>query len=233
MGKGKSSTTASDRTVFGTKTFEELQAYADSIGVTVDDSLSNFQLEGLQMAVKGVQRVLAEFPNIPREFLKLTDGGDRRAYASSNFNGEIKLSRRYWYDWDALREFKRKFKNDVDLGWHPLGTSDADVIPHEVGHMIERALIEAKNPGTDFYDMSYKTSLWENCTYADQIITEACKVVGGGGYYSEYLIVNDVSEYATRNRSETLAECVSDYFCNGSDANPLSVAVVDILKRRL
>ena len=46
-------------------------------------------------------------------------------------------------------------------------------------------------------------------------------------------LIESVSGYASKNRSEALAECVGDYFSNGKSSNPLSQAVWGILKEKL
>jgi len=45
--------------------------------------------------------------------------------------------------------------------------------------------------------------------------------------------VAQISRYATKNRSEAMAEAVADYRANGSRAKPLSQAIWKILKREL
>lgn len=46
-------------------------------------------------------------------------------------------------------------------------------------------------------------------------------------------LVAQISRYATKNRSEAMAEAVADYRANGSRAKPLSQAIWKILKREL
>ena len=126
---------------------------------------------------------------------------------------------------------ERHYEGDLRSNFHPQGTT-ADSIPvHEAGHILERALIDRK---TEWAMMG--TYAWNKGIASKSIIAEACKAVkrtpDGKGLKNAQLI-EQVSRYATKNRSETLAECVADYHANQENARPLSREVWRILKREL
>lgn len=69
---------------------------------------------------------------------------------------------------------------------------------------------------------------WNKSKEAARIVGQAArqakKMPDGKGKKNDELVA-EVSRYATKNRSEALAERVADYMANGSKAKPLSRAV--------
>ena len=99
--------------------------------------------------------------------------------------------------------------------------------------MIDKYILSR---GSDYYTRLEASNAWNTSKLSGKVISEACKdakkTPAGKGLKNTDLI-RGVSGYATKNRSETLAECVADYTANGTSAKPLSVAVWKILKREL
>ncbi len=99
-----------------------------------------------------------------------------------------------------------------------------NIISHEMGHGLESAL--AQRNGTSL----------ERHNEATRIVSKAAKVVKSSSQGKDMKIndmVSQISSYATKNRSETLAEAVADYRANGARAKPLSRAIWAELKREL
>lgn len=71
---------------------------------------------------------------------------------------------------------------------------------------------------------------------ATRIVSNAAKSVKktseGKGAKTDDLVLN-ISQYASKSRSEALAEAVSDYRANGANAKPLSRAIWAELKKEL
>lgn len=120
--------------------------------------------------------------------------------------------------------------------FHPAGTKAVHITSHEAGHVLERALIEKTIPGSDFWSQIGRSQAWDKSQCASKVISEAArqakKTPAGKGKKIDTLIA-EVSGYARKNRSETLAECVADYAANGSKARALSQEVWKVLKREL
>lgn len=235
-GRGASSATnpQSITSIDSAQNFEQVKSYAATKGITVDDSLSGFNLEGLKVAVSGIEAVIDEYPNvIPEGLLKLR-AKNTRGMASASFNGYLNLPAKYWETQNGFNNCISVYDDDVRAKWHPDGTTVNDILSHETGHIIERVLIDRAIPDDSDFD---KANQWIKSTQATKVIAEACRAVKktpyGKGKRNDDLVLA-VSEYAKEGgRSEALAECVADYARNGSEANPLSVAVHDILIKKL
>ena len=117
-------------------------------------------------------------------------------------------------------------------GFHPKNTGVLETGSHEMGHLLERALIE-QSGSEDTYS---KLDQWRKCTQAKSVVSDACKrakkTEEGRGLINSQLKAQ-VSGYATADASECLAECVADYIANGEKASILSREVWKILKERL
>lgn len=221
-----------------TKDLQELAQYMSNVGIRIDAaSFSNATFENVRGAAAAVERIMTEFPQAAANFHELR--GEDLAHgvlANASFGGIIRLGNHYFSkSEDGLNT---TYDNSTAKGFHPAGTKKADIASHEAGHILERALIDKYilNQGNDYWTRLEASKAWNTSKLSGKVISEACreakKTPAGKGKKNDELI-RGVSGYATKNRSETLAECVADYAANGSKANPLSVAVWGILKREL
>ena len=117
-------------------------------------------------------------------------------------------------------------------GFHPKNTGILETGSHEMGHILELALIKQSE-----YEYGIQEVIaWNDCTKAKELISEACKAVKktpeGKGLRNAQL-KSAISEYAQKNDSECLAEAVADYIANGEKSAPLSKEIWNILKDRL
>lgn len=227
---------ATPKSAAETKDLAELQQYMSNIGVTVDTaSLSGQDFENVRGAAAGIERILQEFPQAQRSF-NLLRGQDLKhgVMANASYSGNITLANHYFSK--TADGLTRTYDGSTSKGFHPAGTTKDHIAVHEAGHVLESALIHKAIPGNDYWDRLDRSAAWNKGTIAGKVISEACRAAkrtpGGKGLKNDDLIRN-VSGYATRNRSETLAECVADYAANGTSAKALSVAVWNILKREL
>ena len=110
------------------------------------------------------------------------------------------------------------YDSNVKSGYHPSrGNKSAveAVAAHEYGHSLTE---------------NARKGMGGNLTYdqaATRIVTEARKQTGSKGNIK---FGRKISEYATTSNAETVAEAVSDWYCNGSKAKRESKAVVKVLK---
>ena len=150
---------------------------------------------------------------------------------------DVFFPKKYWGSKDGLMKLDVGHEGDYLSKWHP---NNSQTVHHEFGHIIEATLIRKQlgNTGTlsvmEWWDGH---EMWRKSKIATQIIGEAARNVKktpyGKGKVNDQLVLS-VSRYAKQGgRSEALAECIADYMANGSNANPLSIEVANIVKRRL
>lgn len=224
-----------------TKDMAELSAYMKNVGqygIFVNtQSLSGQTFENVRAAAAGVERIITEFPQAAANFHEMRgDNLKHGVLANASYSGVITLANYFFSKTeDGLAS---TYDATASRGFHPAGTKKGDIATHEAGHILERALIDKYilSRGSDYYTRLEASQAWNKSKLSGKVISEACKAAkqtaAGKGMKNDELI-RSVSGYATKNRSETLAECVADYAANGAGAKPLSVAVWNILKREL
>lgn len=213
-------------------TFTDLQSYMQSKhSVKMDDTLGALDFQSVKAIGECVDRLTQEFPKFApalRVIDSMTSSGNTVAQAV--INGTVTVNSKYYTRRSDLEIIATR---DEQSRFHPAGTKADDFIAHELGHVMETALI---------YRNGRKWSEWNKCTQATRIIGEAAKALKKmpegkhpvtGRRYTIGDLVAQVSQYAGKNRSEALAECVADYYRNGSNAKPLSREVWKALKKEL
>lgn len=232
MVKSKTSSTSSAGAYF-----KSLQSKAAKIGFNLDDSLAAYPKEAVDRIFKGAKEIYDEFPGLLSGQVDLIGRDGGRGYGSANFSMDVFFPKKYWGSKDGLSKLDSMKKQDSDTGWHP---NNSNTVHHEFGHVIEATLIRKQlgNTGTlsvmEWYDGH---EMWRKSKIATQIIGEAARNVKKTPYGKNKRnddLVLIVSRYAKQGgRSEAFAECIADYMANGSNANPLSIEVAKIAKRRL
>jgi hypothetical protein len=213
--------------------FDSMAKYLnDTYGITVSDSVKTLDFTTVQQSLTGVEQVMQEFPQAAKTLQSV--GTSKNGVMCASFNGNINFNPGYYQNGNA-KVATSMIQGDT-TGFHPKNTGVLETGSHEMGHLLERTLIEMSNPGTDAISQYQKINDWNRCTEASKIISKACKNVkktdAGKGYINSQLKAQ-VSGYATKNNSECLAECVADYVANGENAAPLSIEVWQMLKERL
>ena len=196
--------------------------------VVVDDSMRQMEFERARDVCAEVEKVIHEFPNAQFAFkrIRLRAPGEPSAYASTlPGEGVINLNPRYFSDWNDVES---AMKSDIDVGYHPEGDA-LSVVTHECGHLLNAAVTNRSKGYVD--DTVYK-KFWDD---AEKIVTNATKKLTWPNYTPDKVDVEvaKISEYATIDKAEALAEAVADFMHNGNNATPLSIKVWEELKRRL
>ena len=219
-----------------TTDLQSLKQYMSALGVDIDESsLSGQTFENVRNAAAGIENVMKEFPQAA-DYFRVLRGEDLKkgVMANASSSGVITLANHYFSM--SEQDFAQRYDRSTNSGFHPAGTNKDHVAVHEAGHVLERALIFKAIPGSDYWDRLERSKAWNTGKLASKVVSEGCreakKTPAGKGMKNDDLI-RGISGYATKNRSETLAECVADYAANGSNAKPLSVAVWKVLKREL
>ena len=228
MVKSKSSMTGQSSgkaSISGAKSFDDIWYYMESkYNVLFEDSTKKLPLESLKVAASGIEAVIQGNPRAEEGISKVTYvPGGGGSLAANDGEGGIIL-RGVFSDPDRLK-LSAKFGGDP-----------REITAHEAGHSIERVLLLDNTSSWPSYVRG-----WNSHKQATSVISEAARMVqktpdgirADGRKKTFDQMVGEVSAYALKSRSEALAECVADYAVNGSSADPLSVAVHEVLKRRL
>lgn len=199
--------------------YDDFKNYlANEYGATVSDAVKQLDFTAVKESSAGVDYILKEFPQAHDVFTSLYC--DSSGIMAADFNGGISFNPKYYFDYNEVAAHSGNIFNDITTAVFSNGS-------HEAGHLLEAALIR-KNGGT--------SNDWENCTFAQRVVSEAWKNAKkhpDGKSKNVAQLIGEVSDYASDDRSECLAECVSDYSINGDKAALLSKEVWKILKREL
>ena len=126
-----------------------------------------------------------------------------------------------------IDKMNRVYDASIKSGYHPSRGNKSGtqaVMYHELGHAL-----------TD--QIAKKLGISGGVTYtaldkaARLIVKAAYKATKGSGGTTAW--AKGISGYATDSNAETIAEAVSDYFCNGNKAHTRSIAIVNEMKRLL
>lgn len=229
---------AAPQSAADTHDLTELSQYMKSThGVHVDPkTFVNQDFENVRSAASAIEHIIREFPQAAANFHEMRGESLKNGVmANASYRGVIRLADYYFKTRNFLMS---RYANAEAQGFHPAGSNGDHVATHEAGHILERALIDkyVNSQGSDYWTRMQASNDWNKGTYASKVVSEACRMAkktpAGKGMKNDALI-RSVSGYATRNRSEAMAECVADYVANGQNAKPLSVAVWNVLKREL
>lgn len=192
-----------------TKRFEdysELESYMSKVyNGSVDDDVKALDIRQVSQTLTEFEKVLSDFPRAKQFFRGINTADLGKAALAPN--GELALSNTYYQ------------KTTTAL----LGTGF-----HEAGHLLELAVIRNNNPGLAAEEI-YK--LYANGTYAKEIVSKAYKRINTTKGLRD--LRNEISGYALKDRSETLAEAIADYYMNGYGASILSRQIVKVLEEEL
>lgn len=222
------------KTVADCKDFSELQKYMkDMYNVPVDNSVSKLDFEAVHQSVQGIEQVMNEFPQAKSTLKNISTA--KSGVMAASYDGTISFNPGYYTN---ISNLSGMIQGNA-TGFHPKNNDLLTTGSHEMGHLLERTMIEKSiNDGKYVFGGIE----WGKCTEAKKIVSEASKnakkspdgkdpLTGKG--YKNFELTSQVSRYAMQNSSECLAECVADYIANGEDAAILSKEVWKILKREL
>lgn len=174
---------------------------------------------------KEVDDALAVADDLTREFasadmanglLLSTLKGKDAVSVMGYYDGEnVAINDRYFNE-----AMEQAYQECVKQGFHPSSGSKTGlqaVVAHEFGHALNDAVAR-------------KLGLGDLHAAADQIVAEARKATKHRGVVQ---MASKISVYATTSNAETIAEAVSDVYCNGAKAKAESRAVVDVIRRML
>lgn len=141
-------------------------------------------------------------------------GKDSNTLGYYDGNGNIAMNKEYMTS-PALNEV---YDNSAKSGFHPSrGNKSAveAVAAHEYGHSLTQNVALKMGPPTPTFDEA-----------ATRICNEARKTSGHKGNIK---LGAAISKYATVSNAETVAEAISDVYCNGKKASKASKAIVKVI----
>ena len=207
--------------------FKDLKTYfKNNYNVSVSDEISKLDFKAVKQSSKGIDYVLKEFPQAKSIFkgLDIKNSG----VMCATYNGTINFNPLYYKDYNTLKE---NMEQGDTTGFHPKNTGIIECGSHEMGHILERALIEKV-----YIAENDKILAWSKCEQAKILVSNACKNVKklkeGKGLKNNQLI-SQISMYAEQDKSECLAEAVADYIANKENASILSKEIWKLLKEEL
>lgn len=192
--------------------------------VSIPDDVRKLNFYATKDSMAGIDKVIDEFSQVKGVLkgFKTANSG----VMSAGYDGIISFNPMYY---DDIVHMKGMIMGP-ETGFHPKNTGLLETGAHEMGHLLERALIAKNDPGPE------GVIDWNECTYAKRVVSEACKAAkktdGGKGILNASL-KKQISGYSLTNDSECLAEAVADYIANGGQSSILSKEIWKILKREL
>ena len=209
------------KSVSDASNFKDLQSYFKKKGYKMNDAIAKLDFNSIKDTTNGVDIVLNEFPQAKKVFAGFDIG--KSGVACASFTGKISFNPAYYTDAKNLQSMIM----GNTTGFHPKNTGIVEIGSHEMGHILELALINNHNGGV---------FAWSECTEAKKIVSEACKLAKklpeGKGKVNATL-KSEISGYAMQNASECMAEGVADYIANKNNASVLSRMIWNLLKGEL
>lgn len=212
-------------TIRSATNFAELvEATRNKYGIPITDDVLSLRFDMVHEALIGVDDMFTEYPGLAKSVRTITTSST----GIMSCNGEAINFNPAWFH--APERLNRTIAECVASHWWPENTTIRSIAAHECGHAVEWFLIDGQP--VPYYE---KVMMWNKRTHATELVREAVSAVKktdfGKGKKTPDLI-NSVSTYAARNRSETIAESFADVYANGENANPLATEIVRICRER-
>ena len=161
--------------------------------------------------------------------------------AGLNFNSKV-------FSGSNIESAKKYYERDLQLKYHPKNTDYAYIYAHEVTHDMEYLLVLNKVgvddllASDDINNQSDMIDIWNTYTVSKAIVKEAVANLSSksSNLKTEAQFIEEISGYAAAKDkngqqiyAETLAEAVTDYLANGSNASQLTLEIIPILGREM
>ena len=131
-------------------------------------------------------------------------------------DNEIAVNEKYFND-----NIEKAYANSVKNGFHPSNgnkTALQAVVAHEIGHgLTDKVAVAMGIKDMNAIDVASK-----------RIMEEARQITGAKGVR---VMAQNISGYATKSNAEAVAEAMSDYYCNGQNAKPESIAIRNVVAK--
>lgn len=193
-------------------------------GVTSKADLTGCDLESAKSIASSYQQVFEKYPKLAGRF----DAPDAHPRGMNNNTyawcyiqngGKVQVNPNRYNSWQSL---VRSYERDVNINWHPKGTTAESIVTHEIGHAIDGLLAREKVLGGITSSGEYR---YASSSLKTTIMKRAAKidtdVEGAMAFSNKWGVEANVSRYASKNAQEWFAECFAEYI---TSANPRTVA---------
>lgn len=171
---------------------------------------------------EGARKIQNDFPDLMDKTVNAINAaelGDADKYTTLGFYSPSEKSVSLNTNFTDIDKMNAVYDSSVSSGYHPsrgnLSGTEA-VALHELGHAL-----------TDHVAQKMGAASLDDA--ARRIFNAAYRATKGRGKFKEW--AGNISGYAQENYAETVAEAVADYYCNGSNAHPYSIAIMNELKK--
>lgn len=208
--------------------------------VTIGEGFSALNPETVAPGLARIEPILHDFRGI--EALVTDFGAKCRGYALTlpdfyNNRLSLSLNKIYYGCTGKVREqyYAEYLKSTINriepdgtlyIRLHPAGTIFDDNPTHEMGHVVEYAIIIKK-----YQSPWQRTIAWNDCDVAELICKTAKKELEketGRRLPAFDRIRLDLCRYALKTYSETMAEAFADYYSNKEKAKAISKKIVEV-----
>ena len=201
--------------------------------------MDNLDFRAVNEATQGIERVLQEFPKASK-YLKVIGAKYLKAdaYMIAECRGAIAFNIPDYRDYYSVLD---RLTLEAEEYYHPRNTKIYGAAAHEMGHILERALIDIKGGGVQAWNGNFRAKdiiraaigTVRQTPLGKNIITNESGLKIASFKTVKQLRL-EISEYADAGGyGECLAEAVCDYVTNGENASVLSKEIWSILKREL
>lgn len=165
----------------------QIQDKIKQIGEFSKVDLSELPQDVLQGVYITCEKIFSKYPQLKGGAGLITKNISADVYADNlSLITSITLNKQFYKDLKLLRN---AYKKDLDLGFHPINTTENALLAHELGHSLRK-----------YIGMKYDIS-------ASDIKKECLKRIN----YKANQVKEKLSEYATKNTEEFFAEAFSEY----------------------
>ena len=189
-------------------------------------------VESLAQGFQKVEALRQDFPAIGTVLTHMKVRASKSVYASIQPKKDDTLTLTTYssyYGTGTRTGSLKSYAHDVEKEYHPKNTTFDDVLTHEMGHVLEYAMVRAAFPeGTTWIQK------WNAGVISGEIIRKARDEIREelSIRYGPELAAGSISEYAKKNNLETFAEAIADVYANGENAALLSRKIVKYAKQK-
>lgn len=195
-------------------------------------NINKAKLKGIDKQVltnilDNMEKVYNDFPKMKGkikqiESIEHPNGGMNIEPNLKNDKYIMQINRKFFNNETAIQ---RQYEKDVNIGFHPKGTTYKDMGNHELGHAVMAEIIKSKHK-----DNTAIAFDWNNEITAKEIIEKSFNNLEISDKLTQDILRNNISKYAVSNYSETIGEAFVDYYANKENAKSISKEIIKVMK---
>ena len=195
--------------------------------IIFDPKLKKLYFPAVKEFLQGAEETFSLFPDMHSRLSYVTCSPMSQTTAKASLSPvrqtiALTISSKMFADETAVENLRELYKENVDH-YHPDNTTIEGTGAHEVGHLIEQALIRRAGMVIQ-NDRAYEFANEKLVSWAGKLLRGS--QTGIEFYRKLRTARKKISEYATTDLGETISEAISDVHDNGKNAKPLSHAII-------